>query len=62
MGGSSFATMLVGRDPDIGQVVVKLKALSQDERMRELAISRGKLEWGIDSRESLGIRLKHPVD
>jgi hypothetical protein len=43
--------MLAERDPDIGQAVVKLKELSQDERMRELAISREKLEWDIDSRE-----------
>ncbi|MDR2164277.1 MAG: Rpn family recombination-promoting nuclease/putative transposase, partial [Zoogloeaceae bacterium] len=43
--------MLAERDPDIGQAVVKLKELSQDERMRELAISREKLAWDIDSRE-----------
>ncbi|MDR1647780.1 MAG: hypothetical protein LBR88_07085, partial [Zoogloeaceae bacterium] len=28
-----------------------LKTLSQDERLRELAISREKLEWDIASRE-----------
>jgi predicted transposase/invertase (TIGR01784 family) len=32
-------------------VLVKLKELSQDERLRELAISREKLAWDIASRE-----------
>jgi predicted transposase/invertase (TIGR01784 family) len=31
--------------------LVKLKELSQDERLRELAISREKLAWDIASRE-----------
>jgi predicted transposase/invertase (TIGR01784 family) len=43
--------MLAQRDPDIGNAVVKLKELSQDERLRELAISREKLAWDIASRE-----------
>jgi predicted transposase/invertase (TIGR01784 family) len=43
--------MLAQRDPDIGSAVVKLKELSQDERLRELAISREKLAWDIASRE-----------
>jgi predicted transposase/invertase (TIGR01784 family) len=43
--------MLAQKDPDIGLAVVKLKDLSQDERLRELAISREKLEWDIASRE-----------
>ncbi|MDR2787696.1 MAG: Rpn family recombination-promoting nuclease/putative transposase, partial [Candidatus Accumulibacter sp.] len=43
--------MLAQRDPDIGLAVVELKYLSQDERLRELAISREKLEWDIASRE-----------
>ncbi|MDR2688919.1 MAG: hypothetical protein LBB76_04090 [Azoarcus sp.] len=43
--------MLAQKDPDIGLAVVKLKTLSQDERLRELAISREKLEWDIASRE-----------
>ncbi|MDR2092477.1 MAG: Rpn family recombination-promoting nuclease/putative transposase [Azoarcus sp.] len=43
--------MLAQRDPDISSVVVKLKELSQDERLRELAISREKLAWDIASRE-----------
>jgi predicted transposase/invertase (TIGR01784 family) len=43
--------MLAKRDPDIGQAVVKLKELSQDERLRALAESREKLEWDIESRE-----------
>jgi predicted transposase/invertase (TIGR01784 family) len=43
--------MLAEKDPDIGLAVVKLKNLSQDERLRELAISREKLEWDIASRE-----------
>jgi predicted transposase/invertase (TIGR01784 family) len=37
--------MLATQDPDIGRAVVKLKELSQDERLRELAISREKMEW-----------------
>jgi hypothetical protein len=40
--------MLAQKDPDIGLAVVKLKTLSQDERLRELAISREKLEWDIE--------------
>jgi predicted transposase/invertase (TIGR01784 family) len=43
--------MLAKRDPDIGQAVVKLKELSQDERLRALAEAREKLEWEIESRE-----------
>jgi predicted transposase/invertase (TIGR01784 family) len=43
--------MLAQRDPDIGLAVVNLKTLSQDERLRELAISREKLEWDMASRE-----------
>ncbi|MDR2031582.1 MAG: Rpn family recombination-promoting nuclease/putative transposase [Azoarcus sp.] len=43
--------MLAQRDPDIGLAVVRLKDLSQDERLRELAISREKLAWDIASRE-----------
>jgi predicted transposase/invertase (TIGR01784 family) len=43
--------MLAQRDPDINLAVVRLKDLSQDERLRELAISREKLEWDIASRE-----------
>jgi predicted transposase/invertase (TIGR01784 family) len=43
--------MLAQRAPDIGNAVVKLKELSQDERLRELAISREKLAWDIASRE-----------
>ena len=43
--------MLAQRDADIGMAVVKLKELSQDERLRELAISREKLQWDIASRE-----------
>jgi predicted transposase/invertase (TIGR01784 family) len=43
--------MLAQKDPDIALAVVKLKTLSQDERLRELAISREKLEWDIASRE-----------
>jgi predicted transposase/invertase (TIGR01784 family) len=41
--------MLAQRDSDIGNAVVKLKELSQDERLRELAISREKLAWDIAS-------------
>jgi predicted transposase/invertase (TIGR01784 family) len=37
--------MLATQDPDIGRAVVRLKELSQDERLRELAISREKMEW-----------------
>jgi predicted transposase/invertase (TIGR01784 family) len=43
--------MLAQRDPDIGLAVVNLKTLSQDERLRELAISREKLAWDMASRE-----------
>jgi predicted transposase/invertase (TIGR01784 family) len=43
--------MLAEKDLDIASAVVKLKTLSQDERLRELAISREKLEWDIASRE-----------
>jgi predicted transposase/invertase (TIGR01784 family) len=43
--------MLAQRDPDIGLAVVRLKDLSQDECLRELAISREKLAWDIASRE-----------
>jgi predicted transposase/invertase (TIGR01784 family) len=43
--------MLAQRDPDIGLAVVRLKDLSQDERLRELAVSREKLAWDIASRE-----------
>jgi predicted transposase/invertase (TIGR01784 family) len=49
--------MLAQRDPDIGLAVVKLKDLSQDECLRELSISREKLEWDIASREK-GAKLK----
>jgi predicted transposase/invertase (TIGR01784 family) len=43
--------MLAQKDPDIGLAVVKLKDLSQDERLYELALAREKLEWDIASRE-----------